>query len=34
METKYLNFDFTDKNKEALKNAQNFGIRLKIRLKQ
>ena len=27
---KYLVFDSTDKNKEALKNTQNFGIELKI----
>ena len=33
MEFKYLVFDFTDKNKEVLKNMQNFGMGLKMRLR-
>ena len=30
----YLVFDSTDENKELLKNTQNFGVGLKIKLKQ
>ena len=33
-ENKYLVFDSTDENKEVLKNTQNFGMRLKMRLRQ
>ena len=33
MEFKYLVFDFTDKNKEVLKNMQNFEMGLKMRLR-
>ena len=33
-EIKYLVFASTDENKEALKNTQNFGVKLKIKLKQ
>ena len=32
-EIKYLVFASTDENKEALKNTQNFGVKLKIKLK-
>ena len=32
--SKYLVFDSTDENKEVLKNTQNFGVGLKIKLKQ
>ena len=31
---KYLVFDSTDENKEVLKNTQNFGMGLKMKLKQ
>ena len=31
---KYLVFDSTDENKEIFKSPQNFGMELKIRLKQ
>ena len=33
-ENKYLVFDSTDENKEVLKNTQNFGMGLKMRLRQ
>ena len=33
-ENKYLIFISTDRNKEALKNTQNFGMKLKVKLKQ
>ena len=32
--SKYLDFDSTDKNKEVLKNTQNFEIELKMKLRQ
>ena len=32
--SKYFVFDSTDENKEVLKNTQNFGIGLKMTLKQ
>ena len=32
--SKYLHFDSTDKNKEVLKNTQNFEIELKMKLRQ
>ena len=32
-ENKYLVFDSTDKNKEVLKNTQNFGMGLKMRMR-
>ena len=31
---KYLVFDSTDENKEVLKSTQNFGMGLKMKLKQ
>ena len=31
---KYLVFDSTDENNEVLKSTENFGIELKIKLKQ
>ena len=33
-EDKYWIFASTDKNKKVLKNTQNFGIKLKIKLRQ
>ena len=33
-EIKYLVIASTDENKEALKNTQNFGVKLKTKLKQ
>ena len=33
-EDKYLIFACTDKNKEVLKSTQNFGMKLKIKLRQ
>ena len=33
-ETKHLVFPFTDKNREALENYENFEMKLKIKLKQ
>ena len=33
-ESKYFVFDSTDENQELLKNTQNIGMGLKIRLKQ
>ena len=33
-ESKYLVFDSTDENKEVLKSTQNFGMGVKMKLKQ